>query len=118
VSPDDDNNALRGRIRDLENTLGLQDFNLAVIFDLTPASANLLGLLLSTRLVTSEVIQQRLQIASDAKVAIHRLRGKLKPFGAEIKSRRLIGYWLSDDTKAKLREVIAKSSGDQTEEAA
>lgn len=112
IDDDDDEKAqLRARIRDLEAALGQSNENLAVTFRLTPVLNNLLGLLLSLPNVTSEMIRQRLEIATDAKVAIHRLRRHLEPWKIEIKSRRSLGYWLEDEDKEKIREAVAARIG-------
>jgi biotin operon repressor len=106
--PDDnEKDQLRARIRDLELTLGQGDDNLAVTFRLTPVLNNLLGLLLSLPVVTPEMIRQRLEIAPDAKVAVHRLRKHLEPWGLAIESKRNVGYWLEHDAKTKIRELMA-----------
>ena len=112
IDDDDDEKAqLRARIRDLEAELGQSNENLAVTFRLTPVLNNLLGLLLSLPNVTSEMIRQRLEIATDAKVAIHRLRRHLEPWKIVIKSRRSLGYWLEDEDKEKIREAVAAKIG-------
>ena len=99
--------ALRDRIRDLESALCQRNESLSNTFKLTPALNNMLGLLLSLPTVKSEVIHQRLGIASDAKVAMHRLRKELEAFGIEVHSKRLLGYWLDDETKARIKTMIA-----------
>lgn len=105
---DNEKDQLRARIRDLELALGQSDDNLAITFRLTPVLNNLLGLLLSVPNVTPEMIRQRLEIAPDAKVAIHRLRKQLEPWLGKdaIESRRNVGYWLSAETKAKIRAMM------------
>src|SRR5690349_13239035 len=102
---DDEKVQLRARIRDLEIALGQSDQNLAVTFRLTPVLNNLFGLLLALPNVTAEMVRQRLEIATDAKVAMHRLREHLKPWGIEIKSRRNLGYWLEDEEKVRVRQL-------------
>ena len=104
----DEYERLQQRVKDLELTLGQNNDNLAVTFKLTPVLNNLMGLLLSLPNVTPEIIRQRLEIAPDAKVAIHRLRKHLSPFGIEIKSRRNLGYWLEDETKLRVRQMLAE----------
>ena len=42
------------------------------------------------------------------KVAVWKMRRKLKPFGIEIKTWRGIGYYLDDENKAKLRQLMEK----------
>jgi len=97
---------LRLKVRDLELALGQSNDSLAATFRLTPVLNNLMGLLLALPIVTPEMIRQRLEIAPDAKVAIHRLRKHLEPWGIEIGSRRNVGYWLEDTTKAQIRRLI------------
>jgi hypothetical protein len=54
------------------------------------------------------MITLRLNIATDAKVAIHRLRDALKGHGIEIKSRRGLGYWLEPEDKERIWEITRK----------
>ena len=42
------------------------------------------------------------------KVATHKIRQRLKPYGIEIKTWRGIGYYLDDENKAKLKELMEK----------
>jgi hypothetical protein len=42
------------------------------------------------------------------KVAVWKLRQKLKPYGVEIKVWRGVGYYLDDENKAKLKELMEK----------
>jgi hypothetical protein len=99
---------LQQRVKDLEGALGQNNENLAVTFKLTPVLNNLMGLLLQLPNVTPEMIRQRLEIAPDAKVAVHRLRKHLKPYGIDIINRRNIGYWIEDDTKLRIRKMLAE----------
>lgn len=98
--------ALKARIRDLEAALGQNDPNLAREFDLPQSLSNLLGLLMNVTVASAEMIQQRLMITSDARVAIHRLRNALKPHDIEIVGRRGLGYWLTDSDKARIKERV------------
>jgi hypothetical protein len=102
------------RIRDLELALGQGDDNLAVTFRLTPVLNNLMGLLLALPIVTPEMIRQRLEIAPDAKVAIHRLRKHLEPWfeGDVIQSRRNVGYWIEGIDKLKIKALVAGVVGE------
>jgi DNA-binding response OmpR family regulator len=43
------------------------------------------------------------------KVAVWKLRQRLKPYGIEIKTWRGVGYYLDDENKAKLKELMEKS---------
>ena len=106
---------LQGRVRDLEAVLHQNNAGVALSFQLTPALANLLGLLLSLPLVTPEAIQHRLEIATDPKIAIHRLRKRLRPWHAVlgyqpedniVQGRRHVGYWITPEVKACLRAYV------------
>jgi hypothetical protein len=102
------------RIADLELALGLGSDNIGVAFNLPSQLSDLLGCLLSAPNVTPEMITLRLQIATDAKVVIHRLRNALKvwcdahgipPF--EVQSRRGLGYWLDAADKEKIHAITS-----------
>jgi hypothetical protein len=103
---------LQGRVRDLEVALGQNDSKLSNTFKLTPNLANFLGLLLALPVVTAEIISERAGIASDAKVAKHRLQKELIPWDIQVHSKRLLGYWLDDDTKARIRALLDPPQGE------
>ena len=42
------------------------------------------------------------------KVAVWKLRQRLKPYGIEIKTWRGVGYYLDDENKAKLKALMEK----------
>ncbi len=109
---DEETVALRDRVRDLESALGQRNEALANTFKLTPKLNNLLGLLLALPIVKGDLIQQRLGIASDSKVAKHRLNQALKPYGIKIHSKRLVGYWISDEDKARIKAMITLEGND------
>lgn len=98
--------ALQARIKDLEACLGLHDNRLAAVFKLSSSMMNLLGLLMSVPNVTPEMISTRLRIATDAKVAIHRLRCALEPWDLKIEGKRSLGYWLTTETKEKIDTIV------------
>ena len=102
----DDLDALKARIADLEAALDQKNKSIEATFKLTPSLTNLLGLLLSLPTVSAEIITHRLEVTSDAKVAVHRLRKILLPYGVTIHSTRLLGYWISDEDKEKIRAEI------------
>lgn len=103
---DEEVTILKARVRDLEAVLKQNDPSLMMAFRLTPAASDLFGLLLSVPYVTTEMIRQRLEIATDGKVAVHRLRQQLKPWNIVIQSRRSLGYWLDPATKEQVRSVL------------
>jgi hypothetical protein len=43
-------------------------------------------------------------IKTPMKVLISQLRSRLKPFGISIQSTRLVGYWIDEETKERIRE--------------
>lgn len=63
-------------------------------YDLSPALARILALLIDNEVVTPEMIQGEQRAAKDAKVAVHRLRQRLLGMDIDVKSRRDLGYWL------------------------
>jgi hypothetical protein len=97
---------LRSQIKDLEDILGLHEHHLGTAFRLPAALTKLMGLLMAQPTVTPEMVSQRLRIATDAKVAFHRLRHMLEPYGIEVQSKRSLGYWFDDETKAKIRRIV------------
>lgn len=101
--------ALRERIRDLEGTLKLVD-PLTAQYKLPPSLRRILGLLVALSYVTHEMLEQQLGLAASGRVAIYRLRRRLKPYGIEIKSRQSVGYWLEPAMKEKIRGVTSKSN--------
>ena len=107
--------ALRERVRMLEASLGLPEDTLPNRFALPPALQKILGLLMSLPTVTAEMIEERLGIATPAKVAVFRLRRKLKPYGIEIQSKYAVGYWLDPDTKEKVSALITAESNTPSE---
>jgi hypothetical protein len=104
-----ENDLLRERVRDLETALGQRNELLQNVFKLSPTLSNIFGLLLALPAVKTELINQRIGIAYDSKVAIHRLRKHLVPWGIEVKSKRLIGYWLSDEDKDRAKDLLARA---------
>ena len=45
------------------------------------------------------------------KVAVWKMRQRLKPYGIEIKTWRGVGYYLDDENKAKLKQLMEKKDG-------
>src|SRR5579859_5554744 len=107
------------RIRDLEATLRQNDQSLITRFSLTPMKANILGLLISLPVATPYTIQQRLELTSNAaKVQICRLREDLKKLDIKIESCRNVGYWLTAETKQKIKDMLADVTPKVTPETA
>jgi hypothetical protein len=113
--------ALEARVRDLEAVLKQNHQEIQLAFKLSPAMSNLFGLLLSVPLVTremveqgggtdgegrGEMVEQRLGLAADVKIAMHRLRNHVRPHGVVIHSRRTLGYWMENADKAKVHAVL------------
>ena len=44
------------------------------------------------------------------KVAVWKLRQKLKPYGVEIKTWRGVGYYLDDDNKVRLKQLMGTNN--------
>lgn len=106
---------LQTRIRDLEAVLNQNNAALALAFRLPPAHANLFGLLLSLPVVTHDAIQGRLEIATDPKIAIHRLRKRMKVWHEKlgltgddvlIHGQRHVGYWINPTMRPVVKRIV------------
>jgi hypothetical protein len=113
---------LQTRVRDLEAVLNQNNAALALAFRLPPAQANLFGLLLSLPVVTHEAIQHRLEIATDPKIAIHRLRKRLRPWharlgiaegGTLIHGQRHVGYWIEPTMRPAVKAIVDAATSER-----
>lgn len=84
-----------------ELTVGLR-----LVFHLTPQETNLMLLLMTMKYVSPELIYERLNVATEVRVAMYRLRKALTKKGIDIESKRSFGYWLSDESKEKVHAII------------
>lgn len=82
--------------------------DLQMEYDLSPSLAKLMLLLIENKVVTANMIEHDFKIATDAKIAIHRLRRRLIPSGIEILSRRDVGYWLPISVKEAIEKRVFK----------
>lgn len=82
---------------------------LRLVFQLTPQETNLMLLLMTMRFVSPELIYERLNVATEVRVAMYRLRKSLLKHDIPIESKRSFGYWLTDESKVKVRAIIAES---------
>ncbi len=109
MNPTTEIEILKGRIGDLEKTLKLVD-PLTATYKLPPALRKIFGLLVALPYVTHEMLEQQLGLTASARVAIHRLRRRLKPYGIEIKSRFSVGYWIEKETRDKIQGVTSSGN--------
>lgn len=110
---------LEDRIAALESALGL-DFLTPVEWGLSPQMMRLFGCLMARDLMTNEagfVVLCDGRIADDdapqpkiIDVQICKMRQRLKPFGITIETRWAQGYYLTSETKARVRELMAASA--------
>ena len=98
--------AMRKRIADLEALLYQNDLRVMCAYRLPRQLADLLGLLLATPLVTLEGMQRHGGFGQQPRKTISRLRDAVKPFGIEVMSQRNVGYWLTPEGKARIRETV------------
>jgi DNA-binding response OmpR family regulator len=82
------------------------DAKLRTTFKLSTQEASILGLLLATDVVSSDLICERLNVATEVRVAIHRLRKTLATHQVEIESKRHLGYWLTPEMKDRIRRRL------------
>lgn len=93
------------RIATLEKALHLGDNMLATVFKLPPQQANLLGMLLSQPVVTTDTIKS-LGVANTPKVAINRLRKRMEAYQITIRRSARSGYWLDENDKAVINSAV------------
>lgn len=107
-----ENDMLRARIAQLEDALMASErFVVPVEWRLTANEARVFGVLLARELATKEAIMAALygNLGKDeaeikiVDVFVCKARRKLKPFGVEIKTVWGQGYYLTPETKARLR---------------
>jgi hypothetical protein len=78
-------------------------------FSLPPTLARLLVIMLEGNIITPEEICDKYKIATEGRMAIHRLRSYLKGYNIQIMSKRNLGYWLDLDTQKKILELAANT---------
>lgn len=97
------------RIHELEGMLQDQHVgyeHYIMPFGLTQQQAKLLALLMEVPVASADIIQRRVKMSTEAKVAIHRLRARMKLYNVEIKAKRFYGFWLDMEEKAKIKEMM------------
>jgi NADPH-dependent ferric siderophore reductase len=87
---------------------------LRLAYRLPPKYAEVTKLLHDQQVVTTKEI---LAVAKGSKVVIHHIRRALKGYGIDIRSRRTLGYWMDDDSKARLRAHLDTALPGQGEQA-
>lgn len=78
-------------------------------YDVSRTLAQMLLMLARKTTVTSSDLEASVK---SGKVAIHRLRNSVGGHGISIKSRRDVGYWLSEEDQAKVLAVAAMEQDD------
>ena len=81
-------------------------FEMRRAFRLSEVLAKLLQLLMTEPRVTQQMIEHDHRLSTDAKVAIHRLRRRLKPYNIRIETLRGDGYWLENPMKQLINDRI------------
>jgi hypothetical protein len=106
----EDVNELRARISELEATLYAKKNDIDDFFKLSKAKTHIIALLMSCKSIDKTMVEETLDIVTDLKVAICTLRKELQPWGIEIHSKRNRGYWIDDETKARINTMIADAA--------
>lgn len=80
-------------------------------YGISAKQAELLVLLVISEVVTAEEVEAQKLVSkvSAAKMALFRLRAKLKPHGVTIESQRDVGYWLTDAGRASVQKVLGSA---------
>jgi len=79
---------------------------LKAAFHLPPALNSVLTLLMAVPILTPELIEEHVELNYNYRVAMHRLRAALAPYGIEIRSRRMTGYWLEEEDREKIKQRV------------
>jgi hypothetical protein len=97
---------LRERVSKLEAALNQNSRSMVLTFNLTPGLANLLGMLVALTYVDADTAQSQVGAYTNLKVAICRLRKELAKHEVTIQSRRFSGYWLTEEHKEIIRNLL------------
>jgi len=114
-----ENDTLRGRIRILEEEIGMRN-DVPLVFGLTGSEAKVLSMLFQREFATKD--QLLLAVTSDVTgnkqpeikivdVYVCKIRRKLEPFGIVIATVWGRGYNLDADNKAKVRRYLHATGG-------
>lgn len=85
----------------------MQTNEIQLHFRLTKTLAQLFIHLMEEKTITARQIENDFKIATDGKIAIHRLRRRLEGTSIEIKSMRDVGYWFEPSMKEHIQELVA-----------
>ena len=80
--------------------------DLQVKFRLSRSMARIVKMMLDDGRITGYAIENEHKIVTDAKVLIHKVRRRLEQYGITIHSRRDVGYWMDDASKAALLKAL------------
>jgi chromosome condensin MukBEF ATPase and DNA-binding subunit MukB len=106
----EDINDLRARITELEATLYAERDALRLLFKFSNAKSHIVALLMSCKSIDKTMIEETLNVVTDIKVAICTLRKQLEPWGIKVHSKRGYGYWIDDETKARIKTMLADAA--------
>ncbi len=107
MTPDEELDFLRTKIAALEiKLLETDNTDIAFVFSLPPILEKIFRMLLQQPRVTSEMISERVNAATEPKTAVFRLRKYLQRYDVDIKSKRYLGYWIEPADKKRLLEAI------------
>ena len=94
------------RIQELEGLLKPGHEQYIMPFGLTQQQAKLLAVLMEVQVADNHLLQSRAKMGTEAKVAVHRLRARMKTYGVTISGKRYRGFWLDDEQKALVRSLM------------
>lgn len=80
--------------------------DLQVKLMLSRSMAKIVKLLFDDGRISTNAIENEHKIVLDAKVMMHKIRRRLAPHGITIHSRRDVGYWMDDASKAALLKAL------------
>lgn len=79
---------------------------LGIVFNISPAQAAVLSCIMRSTAVTTDELQRYSGNKSHVKIAVSRVRARLKEYGYDINSKKDVGYWIEPDDKKGLEGLV------------
>lgn len=83
-------------------------YALQVLFRLPDGLARLLQLLIEQPVVSQDMIEHEHQLATQASVAVFRLRRRLAPYKIDVKVQRSLGYYIEHEQKIAITDAVKR----------
>jgi hypothetical protein len=93
-------------------------YTLQVLYRLPDALSRILLLLIDRATVSVDDIEKEHKLATQANVAIHRLRRRVAPYRIEIKHKKALGYYIEHEQKIIIIDQMKRVDNAMPPEAA